>query len=113
VHWVNELFANLAKYRGGCIMCMDYSKFSNTRYFRLLLHYPHILTVLRVKLVQLQLEKFLPSKGYIFGFSFGGQLAVHGSIRGFGFNRLAELDGIDNKEKFRVNVLLIMFIHPN
>jgi hypothetical protein len=55
--------------------------------------YHRILKVLRIKLVQLQLEKFLPSNGYMFGFSFGAQLAVHAAIRGFGVQKLGELDG--------------------
>jgi Lipase len=91
--WIKELMKNLKTFRGGCIICMDYSTFSQSRYTVLVRRYRKILNVLRIKLVQLQLEKFLPINGYMFGFSFGAHLAVNAAIRGFGVQKLGELDG--------------------
>jgi Lipase len=93
--WVTDLKANLAMYRGGCIICVDYSEFAMGEYVDLVLGFWFIVKVVKTKIIQMRLERFLPENGYIFGFSFGAQIAMRAAIGGFGPRSLAELDACD------------------
>jgi dienelactone hydrolase len=75
--WVHELADNLQRYRGGCIIFMDYSNHSS---------------VLVEKLLQLEAQGFHPDNLFMYGFSFGAQLVINaGNL--YGENRIAEIDG--------------------
>jgi hypothetical protein len=85
--------SNLTKYRGGCIICMDYAVLSHRPYRRLVRNFVSIVEVLTIKLQQLQFQGFRPKDGYIFGFSFGARVALEAAVSAYGFQQLAEIDG--------------------
>lgn len=69
-------FLELTKYRGGCVICIDYSPYAKESYFRLMRNFSPIMTAITDKIKDLATQGFQPDKnGYIFGHSFGGQLA--------------------------------------
>jgi hypothetical protein len=73
--WIVKLIANLEIFRGGCIICMDYSRFATIRqYGGLVKGFPYVVRRLREKLLLLQTEGFSPDNGYFFGFDFGAQV---------------------------------------
>lgn len=82
----------LHTHRGGCIMCLDYGHFaSDSTYFRLMRHFDPIASVLTHTLLQLQQLGFGLERGYLFGFSYGGQLATEAGRR-IGSQLLGEVD---------------------
>lgn len=63
-------------------MCLDYSHFAlDAAYFRLVRHFDPLAAALTALLQQLQQIGFAFERGYVFGFSFGGQLAVEAGRR--------------------------------
>jgi hypothetical protein len=76
VFWMNDTIGNLTKYRGGCLMVMDYSTYSKRDYFTLLFRFFPIKDVLVKKLNQFRNEGFDFDKGYLFGFSFGASKLI-------------------------------------
>jgi len=72
---------------------MDYSAYSKGDYFALVSKYNNISTVLTEKLVELEAHGYNPSNGFMFGFSFGAQLAFEAGRR-FGYRKLGGIDGI-------------------
>lgn len=74
-------------------MCMNYSAYSkNFNYFGLVADFSSIDDILVNKLNQLVQEEFNPDKIFIFGFSFGGQLALEAGRR-FGKKLIGRIDG--------------------
>lgn len=72
---------------------MDYSFFSmNSNYYALVRDFNGIATVLTKKLKDFQANSFDPNDIYIFGFSFGAQLALE-SGRRFGNMLIKQIDG--------------------
>jgi hypothetical protein len=92
--YMMTLFANLRAWRGGCIICMDFSKYTrNYPYLKLISEHNGILAVLTKKLRQFRDEGFDPKKGYMFGFSFGSILAINGALETFGKRVFGLIDG--------------------
>lgn len=91
--WVGDLVHNLLKYRGGCVVVMDYSNHSVVQeYFVLVRKFAALSDVLLQKLHQLESQGFHPDNLFMYGFSFGAQLVVNvGTL--YGENRIAEIDG--------------------
>lgn len=87
-----RILAELHAHRGGCIMCLDYGYFAgDLTYFRLMRHFDPIATVLTHTLLRLQQLGFALEHGYLFGFSYGGQLASEAGRR-VGPQRLGDVD---------------------
>lgn len=87
------LIRNLNEFRGGTIICMDYSYFSvGENYLRLVRHFDPLAEVLKSKLKDLEAVGYTPENMYLFGFSFGGQLVVEAGKR-FGTKRIKTIDG--------------------
>lgn len=72
-------------------MCMDYSKQATESYVRLVRIFEPIVQILTLQLFLLDYIGFDMNKGFMFGFSFGGQLAVE-SGRRLGNQRIKEID---------------------
>jgi len=71
--WVIALIKNLLATRGGCVIFMDFSKYSKvSNYFTLTPHFDGISAVLLKKLKQIN----APDRTYMFGFSFGSRLCT-------------------------------------
>lgn len=85
------MHAELGIHRGGCIICMDYGKYASESYVRLVRLFDPIAQILTLQLLLLEYMGFSMSNGYLFGFSYGGQLATEAGRR-FGYRRLKEID---------------------
>ncbi|XP_023293825.2 uncharacterized protein LOC111677030 [Lucilia cuprina] len=73
--WVPQLIERLTFHRGGCIVCVDYSSWSKKSYIELLQKFDPISEILYEEVLQLIQNGFNPSKIFMFGFSYGGQIA--------------------------------------
>lgn len=82
---------DLTAYRGGCIICMDYNKYSRMAYMQLYGNFDSIAEVLAGKLRQMERLGFSPDQAFLFGFSYGGRLAVEAAQR-FGPKRINQID---------------------
>ena len=91
--WVHDLVENLLRFRGGCIIFMDYSNHSIVQdYFVLVRKFNSLSMVLNRKLWQLEEQGFNPDNLFMYGFSFGAQLVINaGNL--YGENKIAEIDG--------------------
>ena len=69
------------QHRGGCIVCMDYGPFAKLEYLQLVPYFEQITTILTTYLAKLKQNGFDMAKGYMFGFSFGGQLVAEAGQR--------------------------------
>lgn len=72
---------------------MDYSRFATESYVRLVRIFEPIVQILTLKLLLLDYVGFDMNNGYMFGFSYGGQLATEAGRR-IGYKRLKEIDSI-------------------
>lgn len=80
------------KHRGGCIVCMDYGRFSKNNYFTLVSEFRDIKSVLISKLRLLNDLGFQPQKAYLFGFSFGAHLVME-AAEAIGVQQYQQIDG--------------------
>nr|XP_019527550.2 pancreatic triacylglycerol lipase-like [Aedes albopictus] len=93
--WIADMQSNLTLHRGGCLVCMDYSKYSMEDYFAgLLPKFNLVAEALVGKLKELEARGFDPANGHLFGFSFGAQLSIEAGRR-FGFRKLGRLDACE------------------
>ena len=90
--WIPALTVNLNKYRGGCVIVVDFFYYSsNTDYFVLVKNFPGVSAVLLKKVNQILGEGFTADNGYMFGFSYGAHLvySVGKNLNG----AVAKIDG--------------------
>lgn len=92
----------MSAYRGGCIMCMDYNRYSRLPYMQLFSHFDAIAEVLAGKLRQLERLGFSPDRGFLFGFSYGGRLALEAAQR-FGPKKISKIDSERKGDDFELN----------
>ncbi|XP_055692306.1 uncharacterized protein LOC129795246 [Lutzomyia longipalpis] len=93
--WVPWMISNLTVFRGGCIICMDYGGYASAdRYLRLFRQFDPITEILAGKLRLMEAMGFNLGQGFIFGFSYGGHVAVEASKR-VGVRRLEAIDICD------------------
>lgn len=72
---------------------MNYSSYSkNFNYFGMVSDFYNIVDILVDKLHQFVQEEFIPENIFIFGFSFGGQIALEAG-RKFGKKLIGRIDG--------------------
>ncbi|XP_052873395.1 uncharacterized protein LOC128278706 [Anopheles cruzii] len=107
VPWVQDLRQNLHTYRGGCITCMDYSAFSSGSYRGLLGRFRDIRDVLLRLVQKLRYEGVEYGRIFMYGFSFGAQLALDVGNQ-IGASELEAIDtcdmagpGFDGERTFR------------
>lgn len=72
-------------------MCMDYGKYAAESYVRLVRLFEPIVQILTLQLFLLDYVGFDMNKGFLFGFSYGGQLATEAGRR-IGNQRIKEID---------------------
>ncbi|XP_017018561.1 uncharacterized protein [Drosophila kikkawai] len=73
--WATSLIERLSYYRGGCVICIDYSVVASLSYMRLYTNFDTLTGAIASIILTLIRQGFDPKRGYMFGFSFGGQLA--------------------------------------
>lgn len=83
---------------------MDYSRYAAESYVRLVRVFDPMAQVLTLQLHLLDYMGFDMNNGYLFGFSYGGQLATEAGRR-FGSKRLKEIDS----KSFRCDFCLVFF----
>lgn len=83
---------------------MDYGKYAAESYVRLVRLFEPIVQILTLQLFLLDYLGFEMSKGFMFGFSYGGQLATEAGRR-IGPKRLKEIDS-----KYSILVYFSAFI---
>lgn len=91
---------------------MDYSRYSRQAYMALFGMFDSISEVLAGKLRQMERQGFSPDRGFIFGFSYGGRLALEGAHR-YGPKRIKQIDSKINvvqDEGVSVTLLLLQFV---
>lgn len=103
-NWIEPFNGNLSIYRGGCIIFMNYSHYSDDiDYFRLVSRFENISRVMVKKLNQLRDEGVASNNIYMFGFSFGGRLVIESGIQ-FGKSEISSIDGLSNFLTFRQKI---------
>lgn len=100
---------NLKAFRGGCIICMDYSNHSvNFNYFHLVSQFKDIKKVLVDRLRLMDGDGFNFDNGFMFGFSFGGHVALESAIE-LGEQRFRMIDSTFENLKSKNNFFLFYF----
>lgn len=91
---MTQLAEKLRTYRGGCIIVVDWSAFSNLLdYFTIVhVHWPKVSAVLLKRLRQLESEGVAPANIYMYGHSLGARLVIDAGIN-FGKRRIGLVDG--------------------
>lgn len=74
-HRIKFCFSGLSFHRGGCIICVDYSTWSKQPYIELLKIFDPISEILYEELLLLIQNGINPNDIFMFGFSYGGQIA--------------------------------------
>lgn len=93
--WIPELISNLSYFRGGCVIFMNYSTFSdNVNYFKVIQKFKPIAKLTLRKLKQLESEHVPPNNIFMFGFSFGGRIIIEAALN-FGNQRIGSVDICD------------------
>ena len=82
------------KYRGGCVICMNYDKFAYLRYPYLKGNFQGIKNMLVNKLMSLENNGFDPSNAYMYGFSFGAHVVLEAG-KSYGTQLIKEIDVCD------------------
>lgn len=90
--WIPDLVKNLATYRQGCIIFMNYSHYSdNPNYFELKSHFQPLANLVTRKLRQIRDDGISSDCMFIFGFSFGGRLAIQAALQ-YGPGEISMID---------------------
>jgi hypothetical protein len=79
--WVQELLENMHEFRGGCVICMDYFRYSRLGYGEMIPRFDSIASVLTKKLQSLHQQGMQYENLFMWGFSYGGQLVVEAGKR--------------------------------
>lgn len=90
--WIPDLISNLSFYRGGCVIFMNYSYFSDRdNYFEVITHFKPISELVARKLRQLSFEGVRSDAMFMFGFSFGGRIVIEAAML-YGPKRISQID---------------------
>jgi len=90
--WVDIFVQNLFKYRGGCIIRIDYSASANSDdYFLTLKQFDPISAVITKRLIDMENDGISADNMYLYGFSFGARLVIDACIN-FGPRKIKSID---------------------
>uniref|UniRef100_A0A336MRC7 CSON003936 protein n=1 Tax=Culicoides sonorensis TaxID=179676 RepID=A0A336MRC7_CULSO len=92
--WVSDLISNITEIRGGCVLFMDYSKYSVGDYGLLVSYFKSISDVLANQIKRLELLGYDPTNIFMFGFSYGAHLAMEAGFK-FGPRKISRIDVCD------------------
>ena len=93
--WVKETIRQLLIHRGGCVFCIDYSKYSKaSNYSSLVSNFTGISDVLLKKFKQIKNYE----RQYCFGFSFGSRFCIEVGIN-VGHQLIGRMDLCDTAGK--------------
>lgn len=90
--WVMDTIRNLTYHRGGCVIFMDYSVYSNnSNYFGLVSHFDNLAHLLTRKIKQ---ATSIYDNVFLFGFSFGARLSFEAGAK-IGYNLIDHIQVCD------------------
>ena len=90
--WIPDLIANLQEFRGGCIIFMNYSFYSDRlNYLESISFFKPVSSVLLKKLWQMENEGISGDSIFMFGFSFGGRIVIEAAVN-FGKQKIDKID---------------------
>jgi hypothetical protein len=90
--WVTDTIRNLTYHRGGCVIFMDYRRFSmNPDYFLLTTHFYRLAELLARKIRQVTTRY---ENVFLYGFSFGARLCFEAGVR-IGYQKIDSIHGCD------------------
>jgi hypothetical protein len=103
--WPQELLKKLQKYRGGCIIIVNWGKFSEeTNYAKIVSDYLYgVSAVITSRLQHLEAEGVNPDDIFMYGHSMGGRLVIDAAIN-FGKGKIGQIDGEQIIETFSVSL---------
>lgn len=90
--WISTLIDNLKFFRSGCVVFMNYSRYSDLpNYFESISHFKPVSNVLLKKLIQLDSEGVSGDSIFMFGFSYGGRIVIEAGAN-FGPQKINQID---------------------
>lgn len=96
-----DLIGNLTIIRGGCVIFIDYSYYSNNPFYNIFLtHFAKISALVTRKLQALEAEGLNPDNWYMFGHSAGARLVID-AAGNFGYQKVFQLDGKSSLLSFK------------
>jgi acetyl esterase/lipase len=92
--WQQQLASKLLQYRGGCVIVVNYKKYSSDWNFPWVVayHFPRISNVIKKRLQSLEASGVSPSNIYMYGHSMGARLVIDAGIK-FGKGKIGQVDG--------------------
>lgn len=95
--WIQELVDKLQKYRGGCVISMNWGNYSDKINYEevVLVHWERVSEVLTRRLFKLESERVSPNDIYMYGHSLGGRLVIDAGLK-FGEGKIFQIDGEKN-----------------
>ena len=99
--WIPDLIANLQEFRGGCVIFMNYSFYSDRlNYLESISFFKPVSNVLLKKLWQMENEGISGDSIFMFGFSFGGRIVIDAAVN-FGKQKIHRIDSeLSHTRKF-------------
>ena len=91
--WIQDLVTKLLKYRGGCVISMNWGNYSDDINYMevVLIHWKKVSKVLLRRLNSMEAEGRSPDNMYMYGHSLGGRLVIDAGIA-FGDNKIFQID---------------------
>lgn len=92
--WVSKLIEKLLKHRGGCVIFLNWGKYSDDFNYELvvLVYWRRITEVLTGRLKDLEDEGVSADNIYMYGHSLGARMSIEAGLK-FGKNKIAQIDG--------------------
>lgn len=99
--WMEGLVKKLLKYRGGCVIVMNWGKYSDSIFYDYVIHkdLPRVSTVLVRRLKQLENEGVSGDNIFLYGHSLGARLVIDAGIH-FGKQKIGSIDGMFDVQLF-------------
>jgi surfactin synthase thioesterase subunit len=88
---VADTIGNLSFHRGGCVIFMDYSRYSTGAYSNLVRHF-HALARVLIKKIRQATDNY--ENVFMYGFSFGARLAFEAGAT-IGYQKIERIDACD------------------
>jgi predicted alpha/beta-fold hydrolase len=90
--WIEQLMNKLLYYRGGCVIFMNYSYYSdNINYIKVISNFEPISNLVTRKLNQLKTDGVSSENMYMFGFSLGARIVMESALN-YGTREISTVD---------------------
>lgn len=91
--WSERLIEKLLKYRGGCVVYVNWGKYSDDFSYDLITsgYWPKVSNELTNRLLQLESEGVSPDEIFLYGHSLGGRMVIDAGLK-FGEGKIGQID---------------------